>query len=207
MRADSIKESNNEVEMQFSASGLPDKATCLCGSNDPFCVISRMIHHQEWVKVHVTDTIRGKTNPVFNRIKMPMAQLCNADKDAPVKFELYSERANGSHVYYGEFITCVAELQNGQRSFQLKNERLGGSGAGFFRFEHFQLVEKPSFIDYLRSGWLIKLSTSIDFTASNGEITEQNSLHYMDPSGQKMNNYEEAILAVGKILENYDYNR
>ena len=117
LRADSLKESNNEVEMKFSASGLPDKATCLCGSNDPFCVISRKIHQQEWVKVHVTDTIRGKTSPSFNRLKLPLAQLCNADVEAPLKFELYSDRENGSHVYYGEFLTCVAELQGGQRSF------------------------------------------------------------------------------------------
>ena len=61
-------------------------------------------------------------------------------------------------------------------------------------------------MEYLRSGWLCKLSTSIDFTASNGEPREPNSLHQINTDG-RLNNYEEAILAVGKVLENYDYNQ
>lgn len=35
----------------------------------------------------------------------------------------------------------------------------------------------PNFMDYLRSGWAINMSLAIDFTASNGELSDKNSLH------------------------------
>lgn len=43
---------------------------------------------------------------------------------------------------------------------------------------------------------------AIDFTASNGLITNRNSLHYRDSSF--LNEYERAIISVGEILINYD---
>jgi hypothetical protein len=44
--------------------------------------------------------------------------------------------------------------------------------------ERIELIERPSFIDYLRSAWAINTSFAIDFTASNGEISELDSLHF-----------------------------
>lgn len=44
-------------------------------------------------------------------------------------------------------------------------------------FDQFIIVERPSFVEYLRSGWNINLTAAIDFTASNGEVFEVNSLH------------------------------
>ena len=75
-----------------------------------------------------------------------------------------------------------------------------------FTFENFYLEERPSFFDFLHSGWKINLLVAIDFTASNGEITDRSSLHFLDPSG-KLNNYQNAIKQVGNILELYDYNK
>jgi hypothetical protein len=42
-----------------------------------------------------------------------------------------------------------------------------------------RIIEKPSFIDYLRSGWQINLHVALDFTASNGESSLPTSLHYL----------------------------
>ena len=46
---------------------------------------------------------------------------------------------------------------------------------------------------------------AIDFTASNGESTNTNSLHYLSTNMQ--NEYERAIMSIGSILENYDSNK
>ena len=43
--------------------------------------------------------------------------------------------------------------------------------------DKFYLQQKPSFVDYLRSGWSINMALAIDFTASNGEPSDPNSLH------------------------------
>lgn len=61
-------------------------------------------------------------------------------------------------------------------------------------------------MEYLRSGWAVNMSFAIDFTASNGELVEANSLHWQDPSGRTMNQYEQALLAVGKVMEPYALN-
>ncbi len=44
---------------------------------------------------------------------------------------------------------------------------------------------------------------AIDFTASNGDPSDPQSLHYMDPRGRP-NDYVQAIRAVGQVLEFYD---
>jgi len=44
---------------------------------------------------------------------------------------------------------------------------------------------------------------AVDFTASNGEVSNPNSLHFMSPNGQP-NQYMHALMSVGSILEQYD---
>ena len=48
------------------------------------------------------------------------------------------------------------------------------------------------------------MTCAIDFTASNGEIFEPNSLHKQHANGA-LNQYEQAIMSVGRILESYAY--
>lgn len=59
-----------------------------------------------------------------------------------------------------------------------------GNKQGDIKFEKFMIIEKPSFVEYLRSGWYINMAVGIDFTASNGETFEPTSLHKIDPSGR-----------------------
>lgn len=75
-----------------------------------------------------------------------------------------------------------------------------GQFAGVLHFNDFRVIENPNFVDYLRSGWQISLSVAIDFTASNGQVTDPTSLHSLDDKNQ----YAQAIRQVGDILESYD---
>ena len=59
----------------------------------------------------------------------------------------------------------------------------------------------PSFISYLKSGMNINLTIGIDFTGSNGNYTDSDSLHYLNNG---MNDYEKAIRSCGDILAYYD---
>jgi hypothetical protein len=60
-------------------------------------------------------------------------------------------------------------------------------------------------MDYLRGGLQLNLSVAIDFTGSNGVPTFPTSLHYLNPN--KPNQYQSAIMAVGNILLDYDYDK
>lgn len=66
------------------------------------------------------------------------------------------------------------------------------------------LFKNVSFIDYIKSGVILKLSIGIDYTSSNLPPNYPNSLHYL---GNKMNDYEQAIHACGMIIAYYDYNQ
>ena len=72
-----------------------------------------------------------------------------------------------------------------------------------FYFDDLQIEFKPSFYDFLHSGWHINLTVAVDFTGSNGDITDPTSLHYVNPTGQQ-NQYQSALMNVGTILTNYD---
>ena len=45
---------------------------------------------------------------------------------------------------------------------------------------------------------------AIDFTGSNGAPNDPSSLHYIDPTGQRRNEYQQAITSVGNVIAEYD---
>ena len=49
----------------------------------------------------------------------------------------------------------------------------------------------------------MSLTVAIDYTASNGGINQPDSLHAIGPNNQ----YENALLNVGMVVEPYDYDR
>ena len=55
----------------------------------------------------------------------------------------------------------------------------------------------------MRSGWQIGLTLAIDYTASNRQITDPQSLHALGSNNQ----YIGAIHSVGTICEPYDNDR
>jgi hypothetical protein len=54
----------------------------------------------------------------------------------------------------------------------------------------------------LKHGLQINLQVGIDFTASNGNINQPNTLHYSTPT--QMSHYQHAITSVAPILLDYD---
>lgn len=66
-------------------------------------------------------------------------------------------------------------------ALQLTNEL--SQQAGVLNLNGIQLIERTGFVDYLKSGWNINMSVAIDFTASNKEVTDPNSLHRMYSDG------------------------
>ena len=64
-----------------------------------------------------------------------------------------------------------------------------GNFAGVLKFNDFTVIENANFVDYLRSGWQVSLSVAIDFTASNGQVTQPKSMHSLDEKNQ----YAQAI--------------
>ncbi|CAK7340831.1 unnamed protein product [Dovyalis caffra] len=72
--------------------------------------------------------------------------------------------------------------------------------------DQFLEKEQYSFLDYISSGFELNFMVAVDFTASNGNPHNPNSLHYIDPSG-RLNSYQQAIMEVGQVIQFYDSDR
>jgi len=157
--------------------------------------------------VYTSPVLKPTLNPVFNLGEISLDKLCNNDIDLPLLFQVWSYQKSGKHRIYGTVQGSVRQMvdQVGVEHSIIKKQ---GNPYGTMTFSRFDYIEKPTMVDYLRSGWKISLSVAIDFTASNGELSEPSSLHYIDPNNPaKMTQYEQAIYNIGNILEPYDSDR
>jgi copine 5/8/9 len=157
--------------------------------------------------VYTSNTQHGTLSPIFRVNNIKIQDLCNSDEEIPLIFEIWSFQSNGNHRIYGRVTTSISEInKNPAKSFEIIKRQ--GNPYGVLAFSNFQIMSIPTMMDYLRSGWTISLSVAIDFTASNGELTDPNSLHFINPyQPEIMNSYERAIYQVGKIIEPYDNDR
>lgn len=65
-----------------------------------------------------------------------------------------------------------------------------------------EALERYTFVELLKKGLQISLMVAIDFTASNRDPSDPNSLHYV--LGLEPNQYERAIRSCGSIVSYYD---
>lgn len=101
----------------------------------------------------------------------------------------------------GVVYASLNELKS-KREYDIIDET-NRSISGVMVVDELRIIEKPTFLSYLNSGWNISLTVAIDFTGSNGNPAYPSSLHYLG----NYNQYEHAIGSVGTILECYDNDR
>ena len=63
-----------------------------------------------------------------------------------------------------------------------------------------------TFLDFIRGGLRLHLIVAVDFTLSNGDPANTESLHYYDRN-RPDNPYTMAIKAIGDIFQDYDYGK
>lgn len=102
------------------------------------------------------------------------------------------------HPQSGKIFDYV-ELVIGEIAIKERFEAVKGGGQVIFFTR--EIIKKPSFVDYLRSGYNISFTAAIDFTGSNGHPSSPSSLHYI---GSQMNEYQQSLLNVGSVIEPYD---
>jgi len=209
--------SSEHLVFQFSGKKLANKDGFF-GRSDPYFVINRAREDGSWVGVHKSEVVINDLNPSWQRQTVSMQKLCAGDRNRPLRIEIWDYDKTGGHDYMGscEFnaatILSAARQGGANNTFPIieeekkrkKGKRYKGSGA--LTIVAAELISIPSFMDYLVGGMELSMMVAIDFTASNGEVNQPRSLHYLGGAGQP-NQYEKAIKAVGDILEPYDADR
>lgn len=145
----------------------------------------------KFAEIFATKMIKQRENPDFTIPKniFSFTQLCNSDENAQIRFSVW----NKNNKMINSIQTTCSQLMNGSHSYD-------GMAGSTCTFQNFRAFERPTFLDYLRAGWQISVVTAIDYTASNGNPSSSNSLHYLG----KNNQYEAALWSVGSVLEPYD---
>jgi hypothetical protein len=127
-----------------------------------------------------------------------------------VTYKIFDWESNGDHIYIGEFSASPDEMmKNGV--FNIAKYTYDGnpettkrgakkSDIGKASFSNALMVENFTFLEYIKAGTQLNFTVAIDFTASNGEPSQPNSLHFMG----SMNEYQHTITAVGNIIQHYD---
>jgi len=126
----------------------------------------------------------------------------------PLKFDIFAmnDTAEGIHVgYYQDNLQSILSATLRPINFKYDEKY---AHIQELKADLHQIVKppKPSLFDYLRGGMQINLAVAIDFTGSNGDPHNSNSLHYIGNSS-RLNEYQRSISEIGVILESYDWDR
>jgi len=205
--AEEIKESNAEVTFALAGKNLDKKD--LFGKSDPYIILKQKVG-SAWVAAHQTETIMNTLNPVWHPFTLGMQKVCGGDMDRPIMFDCYDWDKHSSPDHIGQAETTMRQLMQlasqGPAELPLINPKKSGKrgykNSGILVFKQANVVQVPTFLDFIRGGCEISMVVAVDFTASNGDPRNPTSLHHIDPS--RPNQYEMAIHAVGSIVASYD---
>ncbi|CAG9334743.1 unnamed protein product [Blepharisma stoltei] len=216
LRTEEVSANKDMVCIEMGARGLKDISS-LFGTFKPFFCISKAMENGAYQRVYMSEYKKGR-NVSWNKIEKSLQDICTGDLDRPLLFEVYDHHKSGNHKKFGAAQVSIKSMTEGsEKSFQLKDsfvDKKSGRCAsrrgkkeektvGTMVVRSLDIVKVHSFIDYIAGGCQISLIVAIDFTASNMDPRDPQSLHYLNPNNM-FNQYQSALFSVGEILLNYD---
>ena len=183
IKGDKLGQSEEVINIKFDI--IPKKK----GS---FSEIKSKMYHEVFSEKNIlyrSECLNDKG--IFSPVKIPVGLF----KDSKINIIIYKNNKKQR----GNFNASIFEFTKGMSI----NIRVNGV---YFEIKSkSNLTKNYSFVDYLKAGIEIGLSIAIDFTGSNGNPQDPNSLHYIN--GFEPNQYERAISACGNIVGFYDYDQ
>ncbi|KAJ3423666.1 copine [Anaeramoeba flamelloides] len=125
-----------------------------------------------------------------------------------IKIECFDWNRHGKPDFIGETYFTVNSLHESDgKKIELieprkKKRKRKYKNSGVLHFVNVKIEELPTFLSYIHGGCEINMITAIDYTGSNGNPKQPNSLHYFD--AYPVNDYQNAISSCGSILAEYD---
>lgn len=201
VRGGAVEEIHDILHIQFSARHLP-RVSGYFSTCDPFITISRIIEGSETQRVWKNSPLKSNDHPSWPINSISLQLLCKGELDLPLRIALFDWNSNGEHELFGSYDTTIRVLTSqSEIEVPLKKET---SSQGSLVIRQISLERHPTFLQYLRGGCQISVAVGIDFTSGNGEPSDPSSLHFWDSSHTSLNHYQQAIQAVGSVLEQYD---
>uniref|UniRef100_A0AC34RA23 C2 domain-containing protein n=1 Tax=Panagrolaimus sp. JU765 TaxID=591449 RepID=A0AC34RA23_9BILA len=208
IHADELNEGQKE-SISFIIYGRKLDKKDFFGKSDPFLNIYRLVADGTRQLVHRTEVIKRTLNPEWKPFNISVRSLCQGNKDRDFLIECYDYDNDGGHDLIGVTKTTVNKLASGDiTELELINEKKQkkkGSkyqNSGVLHIHRAKLEQEFTFLDFIYGGLQLDFTVSVDFTASNGNVTVPTSLHYCN--AQSSNEYQMAIKAVLEICQSYN---
>ena len=192
------------VSASISVSGLRKMRTF--SRNWPYVVLSKPSEAGKLLPIYRSEVMPKTYSCTFKNLQIPVQILCNGDLDMPITISIMDFVKNRPDVLVGSVERSINQLMESQKTpieLSFTDKKKKKVKAGEIRFNSIQLIRKPTFCDYVRSGLQLNMITAIDYTASNRDPRDPRSLHYLRTDGM-MNQYETCIYSVGSVLCPYD---
>ncbi|KAG6646168.1 hypothetical protein CIPAW_08G175000 [Carya illinoinensis] len=194
--------SRRVVEMMLHCSYLDNKD--IFSKSDPFLRISRVVESGGSIPICKAEVVNNNLNPKWKSLCLSMQQF--GSKDNPLTIECFDFNSSGKHSLIGGRPGKIHEGRSGANLTITSHHGHKKVLKGELYVDQFCEKEQYSFLDYVSCGFELNFMVAVDFTASNGNPWNPDSLHYIDPSDQ-LNSYQKAIMEVGEVVQFYDSDR
>ena len=131
-----------------------------------------------------------------------------------VQIPLWILKSNFSILFFnhknqniGTIDTSINELSDSSKKNKIIFQKRLSLNAALNIFNYSSIKDEITFLDYIKNGVRIALDIGIDFTGSNGDPDDEDTLHCRLPNMKKRNPYERAILSCANIMANYDFDQ
>lgn len=206
--AEELKGGNEVVQLTFRATNL-DKKDFL-GKSDPFLQVSKVKADGGTLLVHRTEVVKNNLSPSWKSFTIPLHTLCSGDYDATIRCGCYDWDEGDNDDLIGCVDVTLRQLidtKDSGKGLDLvnpkkKQKKKGYVNSGVLYVSQCNVTKVHTFLDYIMGGCQINFTVGIDFTASNGDPSHPQSLHYINPS--EPNEYVKALVAVGEVCQDYD---
>lgn len=210
VRSEEVSNCKDSVTLHLCGKKLDKKD--FFGKSDPYLEFQRCNEDNTYTTVFRTEVIKNTLDPNWKPFSISAQVLCNGDYDRNLRVLCYDWNSNGDVDLIGLFDVTLGDLKNfrsgrpnsydliNPRKLEKKKKKYKNSGVIYIQNCHVE--EKSTFLDFLRGGLELNFVVAIDFTASNGNPSQIDSLHYNTP--QQPSQYVQALQAVGGIIEDYD---
>lgn len=140
------------------------------GSNHTYLQIAKANANNQLISVYRSSLVDGK-KVTYPRFSISSRNLCNNDYHRPLTFSIVHQKSSGDLKTLHTFVFTPMDLE--------QNPSLSKSHEKCCLNLRCQVMIKPSFVSYLKSGTELNFQVAVDFTGSNGPPNDPRSLHFI----------------------------
>ncbi|OMJ73144.1 hypothetical protein SteCoe_28240 [Stentor coeruleus] len=186
------------IKTLFKVSGIELDRMDAFGLSDPYFKIKKRSPDGNWVKIYKSEIIKKTLDPAWDPFMLLDPEINIENSSLMLKFECYDWDWPNTYDFIGENIITVHDIFTQGFEFcvfKSEKKRLKNENSGRIKFEIFEILP---FLQYIHSGIELNFTFAVDFSESNANLHSRTGVKSY---------YEQGIYGIGKIIENYDYDK